>query len=132
MASLVVVSDRTVASQFDQARHDTRVERMSREPATVLDALHVLAADGFGASFSLADDGVHCGACGTAYPIGQIEATRVYRFEGPSDPDEEAAVYAMRCPVCDAGGALVSSYGPGAEPALADHLVVLEARLRER
>jgi len=56
----------------------------------------------------------------------------VYRFEGPSDPDEEAVVYALRCPRCGAQGALVSTYGAGADPALADHLDVPRARSRDR
>ena len=55
---------------------------------------------------------------------------RVYRFEGPSDPDEEAVVFALRCPVCGAGGTLVSGYGPSADPELTDHLVMLDERFR--
>ena len=36
----------------------------------------------------------------------------------------------LRCPVCGAGGTLVSSFGPGADPELADHLVMLDERFR--
>jgi hypothetical protein len=105
---------------------------MSDEPTSVLDALRVLAADGYDASFSLVEGGVRCSVCGAAHPIDRIPAVRVYRFEGPSDPDEEAAVYALRCPRCGAQGALVSTYGAGADPALADHLDVPCARSRDR
>ena len=105
---------------------------MSDEPATVLEALRVLAADGYNASFSLVDGGVRCSACGAANPIERIPALRVYRFEGPSDPDEEAAVFALQCPRCHARGALVSNYGAGADPALADYLDVPRADARDR
>lgn len=105
---------------------------MSDEPATVLDALRVLAADGYDTSFSLVDGGVRCAVCGGAHPMERIGAVRVYRFEGPSDPDEEAAVYALQCPRCGAKGALVSSYGPHADPALADRIDLPRARARDR
>ncbi|HEV2309422.1 MAG TPA: phosphoribosylpyrophosphate synthetase [Acidimicrobiia bacterium] len=105
---------------------------MSDEPATVLDALRVLAADGYDASFSLVEDGVRCSVCASAHPMERLRAARVYRFEGPSDPDEEAAVYALECPRCGAKGVLVSTYGPAADPALTDHLDVPQAHSRDR
>ncbi len=105
---------------------------MSDEPATVLGALQFLAAEGFAVSFSLGPDGFRCGACGTAHVLESVEVVRVFRFEGPSDPEEEAVVYAARCPFCEAGGTLVSSFGPGADPELADRLVLLETRFEGR
>ena len=105
---------------------------MNDEPATVLDALRVLAADGFDTSFALIDGSVHDEACGTTHPIERVTALRVYRFEGPSDPDEEAAVFAVRCPHCGTRGTFVTSYGPGADPALTDRLDVPGAHARDR
>ena len=105
---------------------------MSDEPATVLDALRVLTADGFDTPFALIDGRVHDEACGIAHPIEQVTALRVYRFEGPSDPDEEAAVFGVQCPYCGARGAFVTSYGPGADPALTDRLHVPGAHARDR
>ena len=101
---------------------------MADAPTTVLEAVHLLEAEGFGASFSLAPDGLWCGARGERHVADTAEVVRVFRFEGPSDPDEEAIVYALRCPVCGAGGSLVSAYGPGADPEVADRLVMLEER----
>jgi hypothetical protein len=105
---------------------------VSDEPATVLGALQLLAAEGFADSFSLGANGIRCGACGTTHVVDSVEVARVFRFEGPSDPEEEAVVYAARCPVCRAGGTVVSSFGPGADPELADRLVMLEARFESR
>lgn len=104
---------------------------MSDAPATVLDAVRALDAEGFGASFSVGATGLHCGACGADHITDRAEVVRVYRFEGPSDPDEEAVVYGLRCPICGKGGTLVSAFGPGADPALVDYLVMLDQRFRE-
>src|SRR6185503_8448142 len=101
------------------------------EPTTVLDAVNTLAADGFGASFFLRDGALRCDACGSGHEVKRAEVVRVYRFEGPSDPDEEAIVYALRCPVCGARGSLVSAFGPNADPDVAERLVMLDARFRE-
>ena len=103
---------------------------MDEQPESVLDAVQQLEADGFGGSFSLHDEGLRCGVCGKAHSATTAEVVRVYRFEGPSDPDEEAVVYALRCPVCGAGGTLVSSFGPGADPEVSDRLVMLDERFR--
>lgn len=101
---------------------------MSDAPATVLDAVHLLESEGYGASFLLVPDGLRCGACGKPHIVDTAEVVRVFRFEGPSDPDEQAIVYALRCPVCGAGGSLVSAYGPGADPEVAERLVMLDER----
>ncbi len=108
------------------------VHAVSDEPATVLEAVKLLAAEGFDGSFSVTPDGIRCSMCGEAGMMEQAEVVRVYRFEGPSDPDEEAVVYALCCPSCGARGTLVSSFGPGADPEIADRLVMLETRFRGR
>jgi len=104
---------------------------VTEAPRTVLDAVNLLESEGFGASFSIGPDGVHCSACGSDHLADAADVVRVYRFEGPSDPDEEAVVYALQCPVCGAKGSLVSAFGPGADPDVADRLVMLDARFRE-
>lgn len=104
---------------------------MSDAPATVLDAVNLLEAEGYGASFLLRGDGLQCSRCGNDHQVGFAEVVRVYRFEGPSDPDEQAIVYALRCPVCGEGGSLVSAFGPGADPEVTDRLVMLDERFRE-
>jgi hypothetical protein len=108
------------------------VPSLPEAPATVLDAVNLLEAEGYGASFVLRGDGLRCGACGEPHEVAQAEVVRVFRFEGPSDPDEEAIVYAIRCPVCGMGGSLVSAFGPGADPEVTDRLVMLDERFREQ
>lgn len=104
----------------------------SAEPHSVLEAVEMLDATGFDGEFSIVPGGLSCTACGREHTIDAAEVLAVYRFEGPSDPDEEAVVYAMRCPLCGGGGTLVSAFGPGADPEIADRLVMLDARFREQ
>ena len=103
---------------------------MSEAPRSVADAIDQLERDGYTGSFVLRDEGLRCTVCGEEHAAEAALVDRVYRFEGPSDPDEEAIVYGLRCPVCGAKGTLASVFGPGADPALADHLVMLEQRFR--
>lgn len=104
---------------------------MADAPISVLEAVTLLEAEGFGAPFRITDGGLRCGACATEHVADTADVVGVYRFEGPSDPDEQAIVYALRCPVCGSGGTLVSAYGPGADPAIADRLVMLDARFSD-
>ena len=43
----------------------------------------------------------------------------------------QAIVLGLRCPQCDAKSVLVSAFGPNAEPAVLQQLVMLDARFRE-
>jgi hypothetical protein len=53
---------------------------------------------------------------------------RVYRFEGQSDPGDEAIVFGLRCGNCGARGSLASGYGPSADPEVLDRLSYLAER----
>lgn len=95
------------------------------EPDTVIEALAVLAADGYTADFSPRGATVRCAACGAAHDPARAVVERIYRFEGASDPDEEAIVLGLGCPLCGARGVLVSGYGPAADPDEIDLLLAL-------
>lgn len=97
-------------------------------PETVTEALALLEAEGYTASFTVRDGRVLCRACGEAHDAVTAVVERIYRFEGASDPDDEEIVFALRCPVCGARGTLVSAYGPGADPDALDALQVLHRR----
>ncbi|MGC1513560.1 MAG: hypothetical protein WA797_11660 [Acidimicrobiales bacterium] len=51
----------------------------------------------------------------------------MFRFEGDSDPGDEAIVLGIECPACNRRGIIVSAYGPDADP----HLLALLDRLAE-
>ena len=102
------------------------------EPHTVLEAVEMLDAQGFSGSMTVVPGGLACNACGKEHTAATAEVLGVYRFEGPSDPDEEAVVYALHCPLCGGGATLVSAFGPAADPEIADRLVMLDSRFREQ
>ena len=87
-------------------------------PETVLDAVRGLEALVYTDQLIVVADGVNCGSCGSHHAPEHLVVTHTFRFEGPSDPDEEAIVFGVGCPVCGVQGIIVSAYGPEADPAL--------------
>lgn len=77
-------------------------------------AVEALRRGGYATSFSIAEGGLHCDACGETHLVGAVEVDHVLREEGASDPDDEAIVVGLTCPACGARGTLVAAYGPGA------------------
>jgi hypothetical protein len=81
-------------------------------PETVTDAITALHADGYLADFSVADGGMlRCGQCGTLHDPAEAKVDRIARFEGETDPADEAIVFALTCTDCGLRGTLVSAYG---------------------
>jgi hypothetical protein len=81
-------------------------------PATVTDAVRDLQAEGYLADFSVAPGGMlRCGQCGTLHDPAEAHVDRIARFEGESDPGDEAIVFALTCTDCGLHGTLVSAYG---------------------
>ncbi|HEX5586563.1 MAG TPA: phosphoribosylpyrophosphate synthetase [Acidimicrobiia bacterium] len=85
---------------------------------TVLDAVRILEGLGYTDDLRLEDGGVQCSACGTRHAPERVVITHTYRFEGVSDPADEAIVLGVECPACGTRGVIVSAYGPEADPAL--------------
>ena len=99
-------------------------------PDTVSEAVALLHAEGFGADLFARADGIHCGACGRQHNPAAAEIHRAFRFEGASDPDDEAIVVGLVCPACGTRGVLVAGYGPTADPDVNDVVAQLEDRRR--
>ena len=94
------------------------------------DVMEMYERRGATAQFSARSGGVvHCHDCGADEPAEQTPLVALHRFEGSSDPDDEAALAALECPSCGAWGTMVLSYGPGASP---DDASVLGALLDDR
>lgn len=82
---------------------------------TVVEEINALRQRGYTADFGVTLDGLlRCDPCGhTVRPQDAlIESTA--RFEGASNPDDQAIVYGLRCKTCDLRGVLVTAYGPTA------------------
>lgn len=61
---------------------------------------------------------IHCNACSEKHAVQQLVIGQIFRFEGPTDPGDEAIVLGVSCPTCGAKGIVVSAYGPDADPEL--------------
>jgi hypothetical protein len=94
-------------------------------PDTVTDAVALLRAEGYTDDVELDGGGFRCRSCGAGHRLEDGVVERMYRFEGPSDPGDEAIVLGVRCQSCGRHGILVSAFGPGADPAVFAHLVNL-------
>ena len=92
----------------------------SSSPDTVTEAVALLEAEGYTHDFNadLEQGSTVCPACAAPHRLADAVIEREYRFEGPSDPGDEAIVLGLRCPSCGERGVLVSAFGPSADPAL--------------
>ena len=81
---------------------------------TVLDATARLRAAGYGGDFVATEDGrLRCAACGTEHDPAAMVIDEVVRYEGASDPDDEAILLALSCD-CGQQGLYVTGFGPAA------------------
>jgi hypothetical protein len=79
---------------------------------TVSEAVNGLKKRGFDVDFNLQENCIVCH--GDKFAIDDFEITEVYRFEGNTDPSDEAIVYAIESKT-GKKGVLVSGYGISAE-----------------
>lgn len=79
---------------------------------TVTEAVNGLQKRGFDMDFNLAEN---CLVCNTRrFDVKDFEIVEVHRFEGNTDPSDEAIVYGIQS-VTGLKGVLVSGYGISAE-----------------
>jgi len=90
--------------------------------ATVTEAIEQLRKQGFTMDFELKENFLTTGE--SSYPADEFEIVDLYRYEGPSDPADEATVYAL---VSASGlkGTLVTGYGVSADEASTETLKLL-------
>jgi hypothetical protein len=80
---------------------------------TVTAAVSGLKERGFTLDFNLADNCLICQE--GKFKAEDFEIVEVYRFEGPTDPADEAVVYAIESKKGHKG-ILVNGYGPSSDP----------------
>lgn len=100
-------------------------------PDTVTQAVELLADLGYVDDFTLCSDGIVALDHDGPHPIESATVDYTFRFEGPSDPGDEAIVLGITCTKWDRKGTIVSAYGPDADPEEAALLVAL-ARMANR
>ncbi|HVZ95485.1 MAG TPA: hypothetical protein VG847_01320 [Chitinophagaceae bacterium] len=82
---------------------------------TVSNALNSLKARGFNRDFNIAFDKLICNETEEYLNPDQFEITEVYRFEGESNPSDEAVVYAVASKDGSMKGTLVNAFGTYAD-----------------
>ena len=95
---------------------------------SVVEEIEALRSRGYTADFSVTADGqLRCDTCGqTHHPTDAvIESTA--RFEGASNPDDQAVVFGLHFSGCDVRGVLVTAYGPTATAAEAAVVTALSS-----
>lgn len=84
----------------------------------VVGEIAALRTRGYDADFSVAARGLlRCDSCGHASQVhiaSEVIIESTARFEGESNPDDQAIVYGLRCTDCGVQGVLVAAYGPTA------------------
>ena len=94
-------------------------------PDTVTEAVELLTREGYVDDFRLCADGIVAAGHDAPHPTSTAIVDFTFRFEGDSDPGDEAIVLGVRCATCGRRGILVSAFGPAADPAAFAHLVNL-------
>ena len=80
---------------------------------TVSEAVNGLKARGFNFDFNLRENCLVCN--NERFDINDFEIVEIYRFEGDTDPSDEAVVYAVES-TKGLKGILVNGYGISADP----------------
>lgn len=86
-----------------------------QEP-TVWQMLAALQRAGYSEAMHVEGGGVHVPSEGVIRPVTEFAVDAIYRFEGETDPADEAIVLALRHTGSGARGALVMSYGAQVTP----------------
>ncbi len=97
---------------------------------TLAEALDRLTSAGFREDFHATTKGLRATGSGRTYAPESLEITDVVRFEGPSDPADEAILFALRCGADGVEGTYVVPYGPAMGPRDAEMVSRLEGLRR--
>jgi len=93
---------------------------------TVTDAVKFLESEGYHDEVTLlADDLVRCN--NQDRPLSQVVIDHLFRFEGPSDPADEAIVIGVSFTEDGRKGVVIAPFGPDADP---DEVATLTALTR--
>ncbi len=87
---------------------------------TLSEAIARLEARGFRDSFQPADGNLRALGAERAFAPAALVVEEVVRFEGESDPSEQAILFALRSPAGDVRGTFVAGYGVLTDPASAE------------
>jgi hypothetical protein len=100
---------------------------MSDAPDTVTEAVAFLIEAGYKDDIRLAAGGLECDVVDGVHDASRAVVDYTFRFEGPSDPGDEAIVLGITLPDWGVKGVLFSAYGADVDP---DQAEILRALVR--
>ena len=89
---------------------------MQNHMTTLSQVIAELRKRGYTEDFNLREDCIFCVGATKALSPDEFQIDRYYRFEGASDPGDEAIVYAISSDVHNLKGVLVNGYGTSSDP----------------
>ncbi len=90
------------------------------DPLTVTEAVAFLHEQGYTDEIEMIGAKFVCERTNLSYELANVIVDHTFRFEGDSDPGDEAIVLGLRYPESDMRATLVSAYGRDADPAIAE------------
>lgn len=82
---------------------------------TVVAALNGLKTEGYTLDFNILFNKIMCNETGVCLNPHEFEITKVFRFEGATNPDDEDIVYAIESKDGKIKGSMMSAYGAYAD-----------------
>jgi hypothetical protein len=98
---------------------------MTDVPETVTEAIRYLFDAGYKDEIRLVAGGLECDSVDGVYDASKAVVDHTFRFEGASDPGDEAIVLGISLPDWGVKGVLSSAYGIDVEPQQAEVLRAL-------
>ncbi|WP_025761234.1 hypothetical protein [Dyadobacter tibetensis] len=95
---------------------------MQESYGTLSETINGLKAEGYTIDFNVREDCLVCDITQVSLSPEEFEIDKVYRFEGESNPDDQAILYAISSEPLGVKGTLVNGYGLSADE-MADRLV---------
>jgi hypothetical protein len=99
--------------------------------ATVSEAITALKKQGYTIDFNLEHNCFTCQNGSKRFQTDEFEIADVYRYEGNTDPADEATVYAIESK-SGLKGTLVTGYGASADPSAARMLEKMKYKRRQQ
>lgn len=89
---------------------------------TVVEAIQDLQEQGYTLDFNLASDSIQCQEANIRLHPDDFEIVSLYRFEGDTNPDDEAVIYAVASKDGQYKGLITAAFGPYAD-SITDELI---------
>lgn len=97
----------------------------STEMKTLSACTNMLEARGFNTQFLVFEDGIKSVASDRVYKPMQVSIVDFYRFEGDSNPEDNAVIYAIEA-ISGERGLLIDAYGSEGDVDMSNFIVAVE------